>query len=193
MRPNRRLWITIGASLAFVFGASAVAIASNFASTAVGGTPPNNVNLANNATHLVYFGAVGAQLKSATLGRMSSAYTAATDVTMSETTSSTNYDVRVLDNSYGLNGAAAWVVCPPAAIEGGTDPSRWCFGQDLRYNLSYPNYYDTASERSWLACHELGHTIGLKHTTASNSCLRETHNGTTLLSSHDISHVNSNY
>ena len=193
MRHFRRRWAIGGIVLFAVAGAATVALASNFYSTAVGGSPANNVSLANNSSHLVRFASVQAAQKASTLDRMSAAYNTPTDITMTETTSTTADDVVVFDFTYGLNGAVAWVVCPDAAFESGSDPNRWCFGQELRYNLTYADYYDTSGERAWIACHELGHTIGLNHVGTTNSCLRLNYNGTTLLSPHDVSHVNSNY
>lgn len=83
-------------------------------------------------------------------------------------------DVDVQDNTYGLNNAYGWVNCDPStATQGGTGTRRWCSGQDLRFNITYETPFGTAARRQEMACHEFGHTVGLRHTTDNTSCMRE--------------------
>jgi len=74
-------------------------------------------------------------------------------------------DVKVFEDTYGLNGAYAWVNCPPGATVSGAHPMRRCFNQVLKYNGSYAfdAMYATPAKRKYLACHELGHSVGLRH------------------------------
>lgn len=38
----------------------------------------------------------------------------------------------------GLDGITAWVVCPSDNTgQGGSNPNRWCRGQDLNFNVYY--------------------------------------------------------
>lgn len=76
-----------------------------------------------------------------------------------------NYDARVVDADYGPNFPSSWVDCPPTATTSGTHPNKVCHGQRVHWNLdsSYDIIMDTAEERREIACHELGHTVGLGH------------------------------
>ena len=53
----------------------------------------------------------------------------------------------------------------------------------------------TTSELWELGCHEVGHTVGLKHTSDTNSCMMTDADGRTsnVLSQHDIDHVDTRY
>ena len=44
-----------------------------------------------------------------------------------------------------------------------------------------------------MACHEMGHTVGLQHTSNSNSCMEATGYTPLDLSNHDVDHINGNY
>jgi hypothetical protein len=146
---------------------------------------------------------VTTNLVSATHWAMDNVYTPDTVITMISTDGD-DYDVRVFDNDYGDNGLFAWVNCPPGADEGGTNPNRWCHGQTLQYNLNATVAYgsDTQMERRSRACHELGHTVGLQHTSNDASCMQRYHedgwmdpgpNRSTTLSNHDENHINGYY
>lgn len=68
---------------------------------------------------------------------------------------------------------AAWVECPVGATQGSAgNPLRWCIGQRIRFNGSAPGSgsYSTFELRH-LACHEMGHTVGLQHYTTTSSCM----------------------
>ena len=74
-----------------------------------------------------------------------------------------------------------WTRCASTATSGsrpGPVPSYaegldWCRPQLIYINLSHDDIYNTSTERLALACHELGHTMGLRHrdTTSASSGL----------------------
>lgn len=103
-------------------------------------------------------------------------------------------DVRVWDEPYGNTGWLGIVECPTNNTgTGGSHPNRWCRGQILRYNASYAGSLDTEGERRSVACHEIGHTVGLRHTAVADSCMSNGVLFPTALNAHDISHINSQY
>ncbi len=114
---------------------------------------------------------------------------------------STDPDVRAMDSNYvGIN-FYGWVDCPDIATVG----SRWvqeigswertCQPQDLRFNGEFEADFNLLAERRALACHELGHTVGLLHDTNTGSCLQQdtlAHEVTTY-STEDVNHINGEY
>lgn len=151
------------------------------------------VSLANNGGHLVIFYSVEANQRNATLWSMANNYNP-TDMTVQETTYGGTADVGVYDYTYGANGIWGWVHCPPNNTGvGGAHPNRWCRGQTLKYNLSYPGAFDTDFERRYMACHEMGHTVGLRHSGNTASCMYANVATSNYLDAHDNSHINAQY
>lgn len=75
-------------------------------------------------------------------------------------------DVIVIAGDHGQNGAAGWVFCPTDAPQGvNPQGDRSCQRQELHFNLNprYAAYFADRASRDYMACHELGHTIGLRH------------------------------
>lgn len=75
----------------------------------------------------------------------------------------------------------------------------WGRGQYLRYNAAMMHeYQNTIAARRGLACHELGHTLGLRHTSGSTcmAVMIDT-NGkyytVSWLAQHDKNHINAQY
>jgi hypothetical protein len=75
-------------------------------------------------------------------------------------------DVIAFSQDYGNNGAAGWVYCPRDAPQGvNLMGHRWCQQQELHFNLnpSVAVFFADDGSRDHVACHELGHTLGLRH------------------------------
>ena len=51
----------------------------------------------------------------------------------------------------------------------------------------------SAALKAHLACHELGHAVGLSHISSGNSCLRDNSTSYTVLDWHDDGDINANY
>lgn len=112
-------------------------------------------------------------------------------------------DVIVYDYDYGDNGYAGWADCPANNTGiGGSGATRWCRGQIVRFNGSYESrWINAAWAREGLACHELGHTVGLRHADSGSGCLTHPapYNTAYLfyqnpyLRQHDKDHVNASY
>ena len=92
-------------------------------------------------------------------------------------------DARAGDGDYGQNNYYAWTRCSDAPVATGDNgttrdgyDAKWCKPQLLIFNNWYTDRdYHTANELKALACHEVGHTLGLRHrsqTGGSSSCMR---------------------
>jgi hypothetical protein len=129
--------------------------------------PPRCVSVGNDIRHYVYIDqSVPAGLAAAIRRTMAQDYEP-THLRMriqSRITPAT--DVIVYAADYGENGAAGWVFCPADAPRGVNERGdRWCQGQELHFNLNarYAAYFADRASRDYMACHELGHTVGLRH------------------------------
>ena len=93
------------------------------------------------------------------------------------------------DYDYGNNGFFGWTACV-SGTSSGTNPNRTCGRQFVRFNLNY-----SPPSVSRLVCHELGHTVGLRHGDETNSCMFDPITGSTssTLTSHDRAHIDGRY
>jgi hypothetical protein len=129
--------------------------------------PPRCTSVANNSVHYVYIHpSVPGRLAWAIRRTMREDYGPTNLALREESRITRRTDVIVTADDYGQNGAAGWVWCPPKAPQGvNQHGDRWCRRQQLHFNLNprYAVFFADRASRDYMACHELGHTIGLHH------------------------------
>ncbi len=166
-------------------------------------TPPRCTSVGDDRMHRIAFDeSLSPSLADAMRFAMSEVYEP-TRLTMVEHAGVTKRtDVIAFSGDFGENGAAAWVHCPSDAPQGpNVVGDRWCRHQELYFNLNarYAIFFDDDASRRHVACHELGHTLGLRHWgnppesrgPAAETCLNaNTPNGPTFLHDADVDHIN---
>lgn len=166
-------------------------------------SPPRCTSVGDNLRHYVAFDrSLTGPLRDAMRHAMERVYEPTRLVMIEQATVSALTDVIAFSADYGDNGAAGWVYCPPDAPRGvNALGHRWCQRQELHLNLNprYGLFFDDEGSRRHVACHELGHTIGLRHWgnppetdgPIGATCMNaNTPNGPTGLDPTDVDHIN---
>lgn len=171
------------------------AFATNFGSTTCSGTPRNCVNLLKNTNGSAQIGffSVPAGFTNAVLNRITNVYTSAT----------TDVEFTNIGNASPTNGVLVWEVDNPATsfvawvdcygAQTGSNPNKRCQVIALYANSDNFDTSVNGNYQKGIACHELGHTVGLRHTSGT-SCLVNPPSGTRLtLPAHDKNHLKAAY
>jgi len=168
--------VAIPGALGLMLGLSAgVSSATNFGSnTASYNTAAHPCDatrssqcVANGSTHRVSMASLPdtSSMRAAVL-RAINTYNGHPDLWVLEWDTTTGADVNNTSGNFGNTSWWAYGACAANANYGGTDPDRWCAPQVITYNMTHPSNWDTANGldgREAIACHEIGHTLGLRH------------------------------
>lgn len=176
-----------------ISGPALVLAGCNFGSegpTGGGGASVNGVWLQNNSNFAARLVDMIPYYNSGAVWTLTTDYdTTVMEVTISETDTCSDAaaDVCMFDNDYNDNGYNGWNQCVGSTIN--SDPNKICTLQYTRVNF----YYLPPNIR--VACHELAHATGLRHTPEDQSCVKRTAEGGTsqVLSEHDRDHLNGHY
>lgn len=166
-------------------------------------TPPRCTSVGDDIRHHVALDAsITPELAAALRRAMTDAYGATDLIVVEDRAVLPRTDVIAFAGDFGDNGAAAWVYCPKDAPQGlNAVGDRWCRHQELYFNLNprFAAFFDDGPSREHVACHELGHTVGLRHwgnpphstgPVAATCMNANTPDGPTALHEIDIEHIN---
>ncbi len=175
-------------------------LASNFFSnTCVGSAPPRNcVSFADNGDHSWYpEGTLGNQIAGidGVVQEVMDDYENYSDVVTTKKNHDT-LDVLVTDWDYPeWPDVAGWVECLDYVNGTPAHPNAQCDRAKLRFNESFVQAINTRADSKAVACHEIGHTFGLRHTFATDTCMEGFwhEDMRTLTSVHDDAHLNARY
>jgi predicted Zn-dependent protease len=185
-------------------GASQVNANNIGSHVATGGTPAHNCDTSNlsqcvnnNNNDLIIFGSPLAQSHKDAINFAIADYNAKNPgiVLYISVLGPDLVDVIVSDTTVVGNGSWAWGQCRSPATTGGTNPDAWCYPVLLKWNLAYEasKYPGTTAKRD-VACHELGHTMGLRHSNeTSGTCMINASTTFTTMSAHDQTMIAGQY
>jgi hypothetical protein len=167
-------------------------------------TPPRCTSVADDLRHLIAFDeSLTDGLAASLRDTMAEDYGATQLIVLEQSDVTPLTDVVAFSGDYGENGAAGWVYCPTEAAQGANPRGdRWCRGQEMHFNVNarYSVFFADDASRDHITCHELGHTVGLRHwgnppqtsgPDVGATCMNaNTPNGPTGLHEFDTDHIN---
>lgn len=156
---------------------------------------PDSGCTADDANHFVYFEAdVPSAVRQAFTQSLAQDYTIPGELTSQVTSNRAQADVIVKWKNVPGRVPWAYTTCAKNATYGGSGWNRWCKPQlvvlDSQDQAFADDCFASDNCRDWVACHELGHTLGLLHNRRTTSCLSKVKiPGVTHLDAHDIEHL----
>lgn len=174
-----------------------VVLASNYGVYAACDSTPASQCIADNGTHRLWYAiAPTARIRTQTTAALHEVYGVPYSyINTSVVTTSGTEDVRVYEGGNFSSSYWAWTYCPSYASKGGSGRWVWCRPQVLFYNNgAHPTRFDSDDKVYGIACHELGHTLGLRHpddyTGDNSSCMYSVASPLRLdIKSHDEAHL----
>lgn len=175
-----------------------VARATNF-SGITGATGCTALNQADNASHSYQYIDLSSYMDSATDYARANAIDPTDVNTVIDGTPDALTDVLVRDRYYDDYCGYNWWTASAGGVIGlatcdSLSPTSRCEQHTVRYSNVWGDGAST-SHRRWLSCHENGHSLGLTHRDAFDSCMTPSPLPTivVLYSGHDIAHLNAAY
>ena len=172
MIPARRRLVVLFAVAFSIPGFTATALATNFGGPKTSGadcdTSIQSECVANDSTHLICIDGIPTAHRNAVVNRIAH-YNGMSFLYAAENPSPCNNadDVIVVDVSLPLTRAYAWTKCNVGASYGGSSSprpgTRWCKAQQFVWNQAFASFLPTDTNKQMVACHEIGHTLGLRH------------------------------
>ena len=119
--------------------------------------------VANDANHFYGFIDLSTSRQAATQRALSNLYGPNSDINVFTTN---NSDLRVYEADNTVN-AFAWGQCAVGATYGGSNAAhtRWCQPQSIYWQTATAaaSKVTTTAQYNYIGCHEVGHTVGLRH------------------------------
>ncbi len=156
------------------------------------------LNEADNATHTFHYVDLAEHNENATTWARANILNPTAVNTVYDSTLDDLTDVVVRDQRYDDYCGHDWMTPGNSGVVGlascdDDNSANECERHTVRYNINFTAGTTTANRRG-LACHELGHTLGLAHRTSSTSCMQQGYPKPALAySTHDRDHLNDNY
>lgn len=136
----------------------------------------NAARVANNGSHIYWFDADLIDVRRTAMVRGLNTYGVNSDVNVFAGNAGDVFDVIGRQLNRPDVNAFAWGQCATGASYGGSDAlhTRWCSTQWVIWNTwtAAASKVNTFARYNYIGCHEVGHTLGLRHrSTSPTTCM----------------------